>query len=89
MSPFESAPGGRRLVVTQSLVDDLDSGFIVDRVIGVRSISQRNVLPPTAPVNDQVTPYLSGVVEIDEALVALLDIDKLMLSEDFRQFEPV
>ena len=89
MAPFDAAPSSRRLVVTQSLVDDVDTGFIVDRVIGIRAVAVQSVAPPTAPVNDQIAPYLTGVVEVDDALVAFLDIDKLMLSEDFRQFEPL
>lgn len=76
----------QRLVVTQSLVDDVDSGLIVDRVIGIRSFRKSQIQMPTASVNGSIEQYLTGVVDADQ-LVALLDIDKLLLSEEFRQFD--
>lgn len=77
----------RRLVMTHSLVDEVATGLIVDRVIGIRNLSQSKVIKTTAPVNDQVACYLTGMWELNDQLVALLDIDKLLLSEEFRQFD--
>lgn len=76
----------QRLVVTQSLVDEIDSGFVVDRVIGIRNFGKSQIQKPTASINSNIEPYLTGVVD-SESLVALLDIDKLLLSEEFRQFD--
>lgn len=82
----ETASTAQRLVVTQSLIDDVDSGLIVDRVVGIRSYTKSQVQKPTASINSQIEPYLTGVVD-DDTLIALLDIDKLLLSEEFRQFD--
>ena len=82
----DSTSNSQRLVVTQSLVDDVDSGLIVDRVVGIRNFQKSQIQKPTASVNDRIEPYLTGVVDSDQ-LVALLDIDKLLLSDEFRQFD--
>ena len=83
----ESPVVSRRLVMTHSLVDELATGLIVDRVVGIRNLRQDQVIKTTAPVSDQVANYLTGMIELEEHLVTLLDIDKLLLSEDFRQFD--
>lgn len=83
----ESKVVSRRLVMTHSLVDELATGLIVDRVIGIRNLRQEQVIKTSAPVNAQIARYLTGMVELEERLVTLLDIDKLLLSEDFRQFD--
>ncbi len=82
----EAALSSQRLVVSQSLVDDVDSGFIVDQVIGIRNFTKNQIQAPTASINPQIEAYLTGVVDADQ-LIALLDVDKLLLSEEFRQFD--
>lgn len=84
--PPTDAGASRRLIIAQSLVDEMDSGLIVDRVLGIRNVPPSRIAAPTAPVNDVVSQYLSGVAEIDERLFVLLDVEKLLLSEAFRQF---
>ena len=85
----EDSSTSRRLMVTQSLVDDVETALVVDRVIGIRSVAQTAIEPPTAPVDERVAAFLLGVVEYEDQLVALLDVEKLLLSQDFRQFETV
>ena len=82
----EPLANNQRLVVTQSLVDEIDSGLLVDRVVGIRSFSTRHIKTPTSSLHPQIERYLTGVVDATD-LVVLLDIDKLLLSEEFRQFE--
>jgi len=81
-----SVATSQRLVVVLSLVDEIASGFVVDRVIGIRNFRNRQLQKPTATFNSNVEPYLAGVVDSD-SLIALLDIDKLLLSDEFRQFD--
>ncbi|MDB4439574.1 chemotaxis protein CheW [Planctomicrobium sp.] len=83
----EEGDSTSRLVVVQSLVDDLETSLIVDRVIGIRNLPIDNVKPPTAQVTTKVAQYLRGVLEHNEQLIAILDLEKLLLSEEFRQFE--
>lgn len=85
--PMSQTPAAnQRLVVTQSLVDEVDTGFVVDRVMGIRSFAESTIIAPTAAIDPQIDEYLNGVVESDE-LFALLDVEKLLLSEQFRQFD--
>ena len=77
----------RRLIVTQSLLDEVDAGLIVDRVLGIRNVPQDRIEDPTAPINDDIAAYLTGVYALDDEIVCLLDVEKLLLSEAFRQFE--
>lgn len=86
LPPTDAGASTRRLIITQSLVDEIESGLIVDRVLGIRNLLESRVAPPTAPVDEVITRYLSGVVELDERLVVLLDVEKLLLSDAFRQF---
>ena len=77
----------QRMIVTQSLLDEIDTGLVVDRVLGVRNIPKNRIEEPTAPINDQLEAYLLGVHVLEGEIVCLLDIEKLLLSESFRQFE--
>lgn len=86
LEPTDPVIGSRRLVVIQSLVDEIDTSLIVDRVIGIRTVPQRLVVTPTAPVDEQIGRYLAGVVDHENRLIVLLDPEKLLLSEEFRQF---
>ena len=79
----------RRIMVVRSCKQDLTTGLIVDRVLGIRNLVDEQVRKPTAPVNDRVTTYLRGVVDLSDRLLAVLDLDRLLASEEMRQFEAV
>ncbi len=42
---------------------------------------------PTAPIEDQVAPYLRGVYEYEGQLLVVLNLDKLLRSTEMQQFE--
>lgn len=86
LKPSDSAANSRRLVMVHSLVDDVETGLVVDRVLGIRNLHRNNV-KTTAGATDRLTSMMTDMVDIDGRLVALLDIDSLLLSEDFRQFD--
>ena len=83
----DSISRSRRLVVFQSLVDELQTGFVVDRVVGKRSIPASSILKPSAPIESPLSQHMLGMAEEDGGLLAIFDIEKLLLSTDFRQFE--
>lgn len=87
MPPSDGPSTANRLIVVQSLLDDIDAGLIVDRVLGIRSVAEVRIESPTGPVSEQITAYLQGVYVTDSDVVCLLDIEKLLLSDVFRQFE--
>ena len=78
LSPTDASSSQRRLMVAQSLIDDLETGLIVDSVLGIRRYSPKHAVPPTAPVGDELAPFLTGVIEDEDQIIALFDIDKLL-----------
>lgn len=77
-----------RMLVAQASQEDMTTGLVVDRVNGIRYLSADRISDPTAPIEDQVTPYLDGVYEHEERLLVVLNLDRLLLSPEMQQFEP-
>ena len=78
-----------RLLVTQSQVEDIIIGMLVDRVSGIGNLQPHKITAPTAPIEDQVAPYLRGVYEYDGRLLVVLNLDKLLLSSEMQRFESI
>jgi purine-binding chemotaxis protein CheW len=78
-----------RMLVAQAYQGQLTTGLIVDRVSGIWYLPVDQIGAPAAPIEDRVTPYLHGVYEHDGQLLVVLDLDRLLLSPEMRQFEPV
>jgi purine-binding chemotaxis protein CheW len=78
--------GGGQLMIVQAGEDRLTTGLIVDQVRGLRLLAteQSQVVEG---LSDRVVQFLRGMSEQDGRLLALLDIDRLLLSEEMRQFE--
>jgi len=83
-----SAITSRRMVLIQSLIDDVATGLVVDRVLGIRGFPASKIHQSSASSsNDMLARYMTGVTDVDDQLVALLDVDKLLLSPEFRLFD--
>lgn len=80
-------PGGERMLTVRSGEEDVTAGLVVDGIHGVAGISGERLAPPTAPVADRLAPYLRGVTEHQERVLAVLDLETLLLSEEVRRFE--
>jgi purine-binding chemotaxis protein CheW len=78
-----------RILVAQVRQADVTTGLIVDRVSGIRYLSVGRIGAPAGPIENQVTPYLRGIYEQDGHLLVVLDFNRLLLSPEMRQFEPV
>ena len=57
-------------------------GIIVDAVSEVLRISKEQIAPPPSTVTGLGRDYLTGLVKLDKRLLILLDIDKILCSED-------
>jgi purine-binding chemotaxis protein CheW len=79
----------RRMLVCRARTGELTTGLLVDRVHGIRALSEQAVVPPPSGVDQRVAPYLRGVADHDGRLLVYLDMDRLLLSAEMRQFEPV
>jgi len=78
-----------RMLIAQARQADVSTGLIVDRVSGIRYLSVDRISAPAGSIEDQVAPYLRGIYEHDGHLLVVLDFDRLLLSPEMRQFEPV
>ena len=59
-------------------VNDKTVGLIVDAVSEVLRISEDQVTPPPPAVSGLGREYLTGLVRLDERLLVMLDIDKII-----------
>ena len=80
------APTARMLVV-RLLDEPFATGLLVDAVDRIVTVHAGAITAPASPLEGPLAPFLSGVCEIGERLVAVLDIDRLLRSDDIRQFD--
>jgi purine-binding chemotaxis protein CheW len=76
-----------RMMVAQARQGEMTTGLIVDRILGIRALGKDQIHAPTAPVESSIAPYLQGACEDDGRMVVVLDLEKLLLSDEMRQFE--
>ncbi len=76
-----------RMLIVRAGEDEMSAGLIVDGIHGVASVDTERLSAPTAPIATRVAPFLVGVQERDDRLLAVIDVERLMLSPDVRQFE--
>jgi purine-binding chemotaxis protein CheW len=64
-------------------------GIIVDAVSEVLRISQEQIAPPPPTVAGLGREYLTGLVKFDKRLLILLDIDRILASEETQSLETI
>ncbi|MCH7886792.1 MAG: chemotaxis protein CheW [Candidatus Marinimicrobia bacterium] len=69
-----------RIVVGE--IDGRTVGFIVDAVSEVIRLPANTVEPPPSIVSDEKSQYISGVGKLEDRLLMLLDIDKILTGSD-------
>jgi purine-binding chemotaxis protein CheW len=85
---LDSQPGaGARLLVVRLLDEPFTTGLIVDAVDRIVSVNTDRITAPAAPLEGPLAPFLGGVCEIGDRLVAVLDIDRFLRSSEIRQFD--
>lgn len=85
MSSF--LPPTARLLVVRLIDEPFTTGLIVDAVDRIVSLRSAEIAPPASPLEGPLTPFLTGVCTVNDRLIAVLDIDRLLRSPDIRQFE--
>ena len=76
-----------RIVVVE--VQGSTVGFIVDAVHQVLQIDPRIIEPTPQITSGQNTSYIQGVAKLDETLMILLDLDKLISTESLQMLDSV
>jgi purine-binding chemotaxis protein CheW len=69
-----------RIIVIE--MTDVIVGFVVDAVSEVLRIPTSTVEPPPPVVAGMDSEYISGVGKLENSLLILLDLDKLLSSDD-------
>ena len=85
---LDTEPGpAARLLVVRLLDEPFSTGLIVDAVDRIVPVNSDSITPPAAPLDGPLAPFLGGVCEIGDRLVAVLDIDRFLRSTEIRQFD--
>lgn len=86
--PAAEADGSQRLIVVRSMLEDVVTSWIVDRVIGVRRLATDDMQPSSTLTTGAAMRFVRGVVDCEDRLVAVLDVNRVLSSPEMRQFEP-
>jgi purine-binding chemotaxis protein CheW len=78
-----------RMLVVRARPEEMTAGLMVDEVLGIRFIGADRICAPDLSSDDPVVSYLRGVVDADGKLLVVLDLDRLLLSAEMKQFETV
>ncbi len=83
--PHEDATDETRIMVVN--VEGRTIGIIVDAVSEVLRISQNNIAPPPPTVAALGKEYLTGLVKLENRLLILLNIDRILSLDESRAAE--
>ncbi len=86
--PVAESNVSQRLIVVRSTREEISTGWVVDRVTGIRGITAEDLQPCSTLMIGPAVSFLSGVVERDARLIAVLDVNRVLSSPEMRQFEP-
>ena len=76
-----------RIIVIE--INGMTVGFVVDSVSEVLGIPANTVEPAPAVVSGLDSDYISGVGKLEDRLLILLDLDKLLSSEDIENLAAI
>jgi purine-binding chemotaxis protein CheW len=78
----------KRVVVARSLKDEMTTGLVVDRVEGIRGLPLDRIGRPSIDLPERLAPYVIGLLPQEGGVLVVVDVEKLLLSPEMRQFEP-
>jgi purine-binding chemotaxis protein CheW len=76
-----------RIVFVRTQPPDLCVGLLVEGVGGVRSLGDDDVEPIPPMMRNRVASYLAGTCRVGEQTWCLLDADRMLRAEEFRQVD--
>lgn len=90
MTPPASS-GPREMLIVHPKRDPslISTGLVVDEVSDIRYLPLDRITEPAAPIEHQIAPYLQGVYDLEGRLLIMLDFERLLLSREMQQFEPI
>jgi purine-binding chemotaxis protein CheW len=76
--------GTARVVVVRDAEDAIRSGWIVDRVVGLRTFPSERVRP-VPPTTSFPTSHANGLVDGESGAVLVLDVDRVLRDDGFQR----
>jgi purine-binding chemotaxis protein CheW len=76
-----------RMLVVKARGEEIMTSLVVDQVMGIVPLSTPHLDACTVPTPDNAAPYLNGVYEHGNQVVAVFDLERFLLSPEVRQFE--
>jgi len=75
--------GDRTCVIVVQL-GEIQAGMIVDQVSEVRNIAEESVSAPPSIQSSMASEYIDGLARIEESVIILLDVMKLLGCQDLK-----
>ncbi len=82
---FERAEPTKETRIVVVYMRDQWVGLVVDAVEGVSRLSSSQIEPPSAFVRSAESGYLRGIAKIEDGLLILLDLDKVLDGQEVAQ----
>lgn len=76
-----------RIIITY--IEDIEVGLIVDAANDVIDIPEQSIEPAPSVVGAVDVNYISGVAKIDDRLLILLDLEKVLTTQDIDELKTV
>ncbi len=82
-----TSPNSGRMLIVRLLDEECSVGLLVDAVDQIITLDPESIRPPASPLEGPLAPFMTGVCVVDERLVVVLDLGRLLRSPDIRQFD--
>jgi purine-binding chemotaxis protein CheW len=77
----------RRLLVVKTPGEEITTSLVVDQVRGFVRLDTKQMTAAGTPLDDWVAPYLTGVFEYEDQVLAVMDLERFLLSPEICQFD--
>jgi len=75
--------GDMRVIITDVTQEAI--GIMVDKVLGTIDIAEDEIQPPLATLRSDLAGYTCGQVEIENEILTLLDLEKILKTDDIEK----
>ena len=76
-----------RIVVAE--LDGTQVGMVVDAVTEVLRVPEDDIEPPSPVVTTMESTFVTGIAKVDERLIILLDLDKVLTADEQAELKTV
>jgi chemotaxis signal transduction protein len=76
-----------RMLVVKTIGDEIMTSLVVDQVMGIVPLSTTYLDASAVSMSGNAAPYLNGVYDHENHVVAVFDLERFLLSPEVRRFE--